>query len=100
TNEPYPPDIPLAKVRRATPASVIVTTTPRNLRGVSKLFVAQLDDQQFAVLKGALDKVTVVGLPDEAFLTRRATRRVIARGIPETAQRIEPVGQLRGEPRA
>jgi DNA-binding MarR family transcriptional regulator len=30
-----------------------------HLRGVSELFVTQLDDQQLAVLKNALDKVTV-----------------------------------------
>jgi len=29
------------------------------LRGVSEVFVAQLDEQELAVLKSALDKVTV-----------------------------------------
>jgi hypothetical protein len=32
---------------------------PVHLRGVAKLFVAQLDDQELAVFKDALDKVTV-----------------------------------------
>ena len=32
---------------------------PVHLRAVSELFVAQLDDQQLAVLMNALDKVTV-----------------------------------------
>ncbi len=30
-----------------------------HLRGVSELFVAQLDEQELAVLKNALDSVTV-----------------------------------------
>jgi hypothetical protein len=34
-------------------------TAPVHLRGVAKLFVAKLDDQELAVLKDALDKVTV-----------------------------------------
>ena len=34
-------------------------TAPVHLRGVSELFVAQLDDRELAVLKSALDKVTV-----------------------------------------
>jgi DNA-binding MarR family transcriptional regulator len=34
-------------------------TAPVHLRGVSDLFVARLDDQELAVLKTALDKVTV-----------------------------------------
>src|SRR5881392_3720441 len=37
----------------------LVETAPVHLRGVSELFVAQLDDQELAVLKKALDKVTV-----------------------------------------
>jgi hypothetical protein len=32
---------------------------PVHLRGVSELFVAQLDEKELAVLKSALDKVTV-----------------------------------------
>jgi len=37
-----------------------LTETARvHLRGVSELFVAQLDEQELAVLKNALDKVTV-----------------------------------------
>jgi DNA-binding MarR family transcriptional regulator len=34
-------------------------TAPVHLRGVAELFVAQLDDHELAVLKGALDKVIV-----------------------------------------
>jgi DNA-binding MarR family transcriptional regulator len=34
-------------------------TVPVHLRGVAKLFVAQLDDQELAILKRALDKVTI-----------------------------------------
>jgi DNA-binding MarR family transcriptional regulator len=34
-------------------------TAPVHLRGVSELFVAQLDDHELAVLKSALDKVIV-----------------------------------------
>ncbi|MDX6513045.1 MAG: hypothetical protein QOE36_2549 [Gaiellaceae bacterium] len=37
----------------------LTETAPVHLRGVSELFVAQLDDQELAVLKKALDKVTV-----------------------------------------
>jgi DNA-binding MarR family transcriptional regulator len=37
----------------------LTETAPVHLRGVSELFVAQLDDQELAVLKNALDKVTV-----------------------------------------
>lgn len=42
-----------------TDAGVARLTAPVHLRGVSELFVAQLDDQELAVLKNALDKVTV-----------------------------------------
>jgi DNA-binding MarR family transcriptional regulator len=38
----------------------LTETAPVHLRGVAELFVAQLDDQELAVLKSALDKVTVV----------------------------------------
>ena len=37
----------------------LTETAPVHLRGVSELFVAQLDDQELAVLKNALDKVIV-----------------------------------------
>ena len=37
----------------------LTETAPVHLRGVSELFVAQLDDQELAVVKSALDKVTV-----------------------------------------
>jgi DNA-binding MarR family transcriptional regulator len=37
----------------------LTETAPVHLRGVSELFVAKLDDQELAVLKRALDKVTV-----------------------------------------
>ncbi len=37
----------------------LTETAPVHLRGVSELFVAQLDDQELAVLKSALDKVVV-----------------------------------------
>jgi DNA-binding MarR family transcriptional regulator len=37
----------------------LTETAPVHLRGVSELFIAQLDDQELAVLKSALDKVTV-----------------------------------------
>jgi DNA-binding MarR family transcriptional regulator len=37
----------------------LTETAPVHLRGVSELFVAQLDDQELVVLKNALDKVTV-----------------------------------------
>jgi hypothetical protein len=36
----------------------LTETAPVHLRGVSKLFVAQLDDQELAMLESALDKVT------------------------------------------
>jgi DNA-binding MarR family transcriptional regulator len=37
----------------------LTETAPVHVRGVAELFVAQLDDQELAVLKSALDKVTV-----------------------------------------
>jgi DNA-binding MarR family transcriptional regulator len=37
----------------------LTETVPVHLRGVSKLFVEQLDDQELAVLHRALDKVTI-----------------------------------------
>src|SRR3954470_7363293 len=37
----------------------LTETVPVHLRGVSELFLAQLDDQELAVLKNALAKVTV-----------------------------------------
>jgi DNA-binding MarR family transcriptional regulator len=37
----------------------LTEAAPVHLRGVSELFVAQLDDQELAVLKNALDKITV-----------------------------------------
>jgi len=37
----------------------LTETAPVHLRGVSDLFLAQLDDQELAVLKNALDKVIV-----------------------------------------
>jgi DNA-binding MarR family transcriptional regulator len=37
----------------------LTETAPVHLRGVSELFVARLDDHELAVLKKALDKVTV-----------------------------------------
>ncbi|MFL5962731.1 MAG: MarR family winged helix-turn-helix transcriptional regulator [Gaiellaceae bacterium] len=37
----------------------LTETAPVHLRGISELFVAQLDNQELAVLKKALDKVTV-----------------------------------------
>ncbi|HEY8868766.1 MAG TPA: hypothetical protein VIM30_05205, partial [Candidatus Limnocylindrales bacterium] len=37
----------------------LTETAPVHLRGVSELFVAQLDEQELAVLKSALDKVVV-----------------------------------------
>jgi len=37
----------------------LTETAPVHLRGVSDLFLARLDDQELAVLKNALDKVTV-----------------------------------------
>ena len=38
--------------------SRLIETAPVHARGISKLFVAHLDDQELAVLKSALDKVT------------------------------------------
>ena len=40
-------------------ASRLTEAAPVHLRGISDLFVAQLDDQELAVLKDALDKITV-----------------------------------------
>jgi DNA-binding MarR family transcriptional regulator len=37
----------------------LTETAPVHLRGISELFLAHLDDQQLAVLKNALDKLTV-----------------------------------------
>jgi DNA-binding MarR family transcriptional regulator len=37
----------------------LTETAPVHARGVSRLFVAQLDDQELAVLERALDKVTL-----------------------------------------
>jgi DNA-binding MarR family transcriptional regulator len=37
----------------------LVETAPVHLRGISKLFVEQLDDQELAVLERALGKVTI-----------------------------------------
>ena len=37
----------------------LTETAPVHLRGVSELFVTQLDDEELAVLKSALEKVTV-----------------------------------------
>jgi hypothetical protein len=37
----------------------LTETAPVHVRGVSELFVAQLDDQELASLKSALDKVSV-----------------------------------------
>jgi DNA-binding MarR family transcriptional regulator len=34
-------------------------TAPVHARGISKLFVAQLDDQELAILEGALSKVII-----------------------------------------
>jgi DNA-binding MarR family transcriptional regulator len=39
--------------------SRLTETAPVHVRGVSELFVAQLDDQELAALKSALDKVSV-----------------------------------------
>ena len=39
--------------------SRLAETAPVHARGVAQLFVAQLDDQELAMLKSALDKVTV-----------------------------------------
>jgi DNA-binding MarR family transcriptional regulator len=40
-------------------AARLTDTAPVHVRGVSELFVAQLDDQELAALKSALDKVSV-----------------------------------------
>ena len=40
-------------------AARLTETAPVHVRGVSELFVAQLDDQELAALKSALDKVSV-----------------------------------------
>src|SRR5213083_1977580 len=37
----------------------LTEAAPVHLRGISELFVAQLDDRELAILKHALDKVTV-----------------------------------------
>ncbi len=37
----------------------LTETAPVHLRGVSELFVSHLDEQELAVLKNALDKITV-----------------------------------------
>ena len=37
----------------------LTETAPVHLRGVAELFVAQLDDEELAVLERALDKVTL-----------------------------------------
>jgi hypothetical protein len=37
----------------------LTETAPVHLRGVAELFVAQLDEQELAALKSALDKVAV-----------------------------------------
>src|SRR4051812_44349754 len=37
----------------------LAQTAPVHLRGISELFVTQLDDQELAVLKRVLDKVTI-----------------------------------------
>jgi DNA-binding MarR family transcriptional regulator len=37
----------------------LTETAPVHLRGVSELFIAQLDDHELGVLENALDKVTV-----------------------------------------
>jgi DNA-binding MarR family transcriptional regulator len=37
----------------------LTETAPVHLRGISELFVAQLDEQELAVFENALDKVTV-----------------------------------------
>jgi DNA-binding MarR family transcriptional regulator len=37
----------------------LTETAPIHLRGVSEMFVAKLDEQELAVLKNALDKITV-----------------------------------------
>jgi DNA-binding MarR family transcriptional regulator len=43
----------------ATGVARVTETVPVHLRGVSKLFVEQLDDHELAVLQTALRKVTV-----------------------------------------
>jgi DNA-binding MarR family transcriptional regulator len=37
----------------------LTETTPIHVRGISRLFVTQLDDQELALLESAMDKVTV-----------------------------------------
>jgi DNA-binding MarR family transcriptional regulator len=37
----------------------LTETAPVHARGIAELFVARLDDQELAVLKSALDKVTI-----------------------------------------
>jgi len=37
----------------------LTETAPAHARGISKLFVAQLDDQELAILEGALGKVII-----------------------------------------
>ena len=37
----------------------LAETAPAHARGISKLFVAQLDDQELAILEGALGKVII-----------------------------------------
>jgi DNA-binding MarR family transcriptional regulator len=39
----------------------LAETAPVHVRGVAELFVAQLDDQELAALKSALDKVSLDG---------------------------------------
>jgi DNA-binding MarR family transcriptional regulator len=39
----------------------IAETAPVHVRGISELFVAQLDDEELAALRTALDKVSVDG---------------------------------------
>jgi DNA-binding MarR family transcriptional regulator len=40
-------------------AARLAETAPVHMRGVSELFIAQLDDQELAALKSALDKISV-----------------------------------------
>jgi len=42
-----------------TGVALLTETVPVHVRGVSKLFVAQLDDEELAVLEKALNKVTI-----------------------------------------
>src|SRR5437870_3023561 len=44
---------------RETGLARLAETAPVHARGISKLFVAQLDDRQLALLEHALSKVTV-----------------------------------------